>query len=225
MNTESSIPPLRDLPPGRLALRTQHLRSTIADQRRFRALRFPSAPRVRLVPAFVIVAALAALALVPIGGASLGSRAIDSVSGVWRDGLPLEAQQGQPYQPGDKVWTTTPPQNRVAITIPCPNGTIDAAKKLFELDSTFGAGRSPINEVNCAPGSIPESVLRAQQPLPAPAPYKPGDKVWTTEPPHDGMGDRVAITIDCPNGTIDAARKLAELESVPGSHVSQVDCR
>ena len=34
MNTESFIPPVRDLPPGRLVLRTQHLRSAIADEQR-----------------------------------------------------------------------------------------------------------------------------------------------------------------------------------------------
>jgi hypothetical protein len=230
MNTDFSIPPLRDLPPGRLALRTQHLRSAISDERRLRGLPFRIAPRVRLMPALVIVAALAALALVPIGGASLASRAIDGMSGVWRSGLPLEAQQGQPYQPGDKVWTTEPPHDgigdRVAITIPCPNGTDDAARKLFELDHTFGAGRSPVSDVNCAPGSIPKTAIPPEvefmsSHLP---PYQPGDKVWTTEPPNHGMGDRVAITIACPNGTIDAARKLAELGR-EGSPVNEIDCR
>jgi hypothetical protein len=149
MNTEFSVPPLRDLPPERFALRAQHLRSAIAGERRFRGLPFPSAPRVRLVPALVIVAALAALALVPIGGASLGGRVVDGISGVWRSGLPLEGQQGRPYQPGDKVWTTEPPHDgmgdRVAITIPCPNGTDDAARKLAELDQEG----STVNEVDC----------------------------------------------------------------------------
>jgi hypothetical protein len=225
MNTESFIPPVRDLPPGRLALRTQHLRSAIADNRRFHGLPFPSTPRVRLVPALVALAVLTALALVPIGGASLATRAIDGVGGVWRSGLPLKAQQPRPYQPGDKVWTTEPPRDgsdRVAITIPCPNGTDDAARKLFELDREG----SPINEVNCAPGSIPTSAIPPEVELMKShlPPSHPGDKVWTTEPPHNGIGDRVAITIPCPDGTIDAARKLAELGRA-GSTVNEVDCR
>jgi hypothetical protein len=221
MNTELFIPPLRDLPPERLALRARHLRAAIADEPRSRGLRLPGPARLRLVPALVILAVLAALALVPIGGASLGSRAIDGITGTSGSGSRPDVQLPpiRPYQPGDKVWTTTPPVNPVAITIPCPNGTIDAARKLSELDWA----RSPVNEVDCAPGSIPESVLRAKRPIPARPPYKPGDKVWTTEPPHDGMGDRVAITIPCPNGVIDAERKLTELGR-EGSPVNAVNC-
>lgn len=223
MNTELFIPPLRDLPPERLALRAQHLRAAIADEQQSRGLRLPGPARVRLVPALVILAVLAALALVPIGGASLGSRAIDRIIGTSgsdpRPDVQLQSLPIRPYQPGDKVWTTTPPVNPVAITIPCPNGTIDAARKLSKLE----AAGSPVNTVNCAPGSIPESVLRAQRPLPPEPPYKPGDKVWTTEPPHNGMGDRVAITIPCPNGVIDAERKLTELGR-EGSPVNAVNC-
>jgi hypothetical protein len=218
MNTDLSIPSLRELPAGRLALRTQHLRAAIAEERRPRGLRLPSPARIGLVPALVILAVLAALALVPIGGASLGSRAIDGIRGASTDQRPdvqLQSFPVRPYQPGDKVWTTTPPVNPVVLTISCPDGTIDAAQKLSELE----AAGSPVNTVNCAPGSIPESVLRAQRPLPPEPPYKPGDKVWTTTPPQA----RVAIRIPCPNGVIDAERKLTELGR-EGSPVNEVNC-
>jgi hypothetical protein len=59
-------------------------------------------------------ALLAALALVPVGGASLGSRAIDGISGMWRSGQLPPAPR--PYQPGDQVWTTqeqVPPPGEV----------------------------------------------------------------------------------------------------------------
>jgi len=54
-----------------------------------------------------LIAALAALALVPIGGASLGARALSGISSLWTQGHLPPAPA--PYQPGDKVWTTTPP--------------------------------------------------------------------------------------------------------------------
>jgi hypothetical protein len=135
VNAELSIPPLRDLPPGRLALRAQHLHSALVEQQ--------GRPRLRPRTVALVVLALAALVLVPIGGASLGSRALEGIGGVWRSGQLPPAPR--PYQPGDKVWTTEPPQHRVAITIDCPNGIADAANRLAELDREG----SPINEVNC----------------------------------------------------------------------------
>ncbi len=74
---ESSLPPLRDLPPSRLDQRAEHLRFEIAHR--------PGARRSRvgrpvLVTAVVV---LVALAVVPIGGASLGQRAVDGVTSLW----------------------------------------------------------------------------------------------------------------------------------------------
>jgi hypothetical protein len=185
MNSNYAIPPLRDLPPGRLGLRAQNLRATIAEEprSRFALTRLGIGVR-RLAPVVLVaLAVLAALALVPIG-ASLASRALDGVSGLWRSGqlppAPRPYQPGDqvwtqeevpqpssgrvfhrpaaytppllphlqappPYHPGYKVWTTEPPQNRVAITISCPNGIDDAARKLAELERQG----SSVNEVDC----------------------------------------------------------------------------
>lgn len=109
MTNDYSIP-LRDLPPGRLGQRAQHLHAEItrAQQPRFVMPR-AAMPRLRLARPvlFVLLAAVAALLLVPIGGASLATRAIDGISGIWSPGSPPPAPA--PYQQGDKVWTSTPP--------------------------------------------------------------------------------------------------------------------
>ena len=86
MNSHYSLPPLRDLPQGRLEQRVEHLRSEITEesQSRLHLPRF-GMPRLRLARP-VLVAALAALVVltvVPIGGASLGQRAVNSISSLW----------------------------------------------------------------------------------------------------------------------------------------------
>jgi hypothetical protein len=73
---ESSLPPLRDLPPGRLDQRAAHLRSEIAGKHQARL-------RVARPVLVAVIAAFVALALVPIGGASLGQRAVDGVTSLW----------------------------------------------------------------------------------------------------------------------------------------------
>jgi hypothetical protein len=60
MNTDYSIPPLRDLPPGRLAQRVQHLRAEIVEQRRPRAVLQRPALRVGVALALVFGAILLA---------------------------------------------------------------------------------------------------------------------------------------------------------------------
>lgn len=82
--------------------------ATRAGRRRHAPLRMtmPRPHAARLVPVSM-VAALATLALVPIGGANFGSRAISGISSLWTPGSPPPAPV--PYQPGDEVWTTTPP--------------------------------------------------------------------------------------------------------------------
>ena len=109
MTNDYSIPPLRDLPPGRLAQRSEHLRAEITrqPQRRFVIPRFamPRPERTRPLVA-ALIAVIAALALVPIGGASLATRAINGMSGIWTPGSPPPAPA--PYQQGDTLWTTTP---------------------------------------------------------------------------------------------------------------------
>lgn len=110
MTNDYSIPPLRDLPPGRLEARAQHLHGEITHERQpYFTMARPAVPRVQLAkPAFVaLVAAIAALALVPIGGASLATRAINGINSLWTPGSPPPAPA--PYQQGDKVWPTTPP--------------------------------------------------------------------------------------------------------------------
>lgn len=110
MTNDYSIPPLRDLPPGRLAQRAQHLHAEITrePQPGFAIPRF-TMPRLHMARPVVValIAAIATLALVPIGGASLATRAINGITGIWTPGSPPPAPA--PYQQGDKVWTTTPP--------------------------------------------------------------------------------------------------------------------
>jgi hypothetical protein len=110
MTNDYSMPPLRDLPPGRLAQRAQHLYAEITHESRARVV-FPhfTTPRLHLARPVVValITAIATLTLVPIGGASLATRAINGISGIWAPGSPPPAPV--PYQQGDKVWTTTPP--------------------------------------------------------------------------------------------------------------------
>lgn len=110
MSNDFSIHPLRDLPPGRLTQRAEHLRAEITRERRA-SVTFPrlTMPRLRIARPILValISAVAALALVPIGGASLAGRAIDSISGLWTSGSPPPAPA--PYTQGDKVWQTTPP--------------------------------------------------------------------------------------------------------------------
>ncbi|HXS25419.1 MAG TPA: hypothetical protein VN719_14390 [Gemmatimonadales bacterium] len=76
-----------------------------------------------------------------------------------------------PYQPGDKVWATTPPITPVATTIDC-NTIEDAATLLAKLEQQG----SPINTVLCS-----NATLSSAPGLPAaPAPYKSGDSVTTS---------------------------------------------
>lgn len=110
MSNDYSLPPLRDLPPSRLGQRAEHLHAEITreQQPRFMMRRLPT-PRMHIARSVLVamIAALAMLALVPIGGASLGARAIAGIASLWTSGSPPPAPA--PYQPGDKVWTTTPP--------------------------------------------------------------------------------------------------------------------
>jgi hypothetical protein len=76
---ESSLPPLRDLPPGRLDQRAEHLHFEITD----RAESGLSRLRVARPVPVAVIAVFLALALVPIGGASLGQRAVDGVTRLW----------------------------------------------------------------------------------------------------------------------------------------------
>jgi len=83
---ESSLPPLRDLPLGRLDQRAEHLHSEITGRAESRLpLRRFARPRLRVArPVLLaVVAAFVALALVPIGGASLAQRAVDGVIILW----------------------------------------------------------------------------------------------------------------------------------------------
>jgi hypothetical protein len=142
-------------------------------------------PRLNIArPVLVaMMAALVALALVPIGGASLGSRAISGISGLWTPGAPPPAPA--PYKPGDKVWTTTPPANNNSQQFSPPAG------------------------------------YTAPQPPAAPPAYKPGDKVWTTTPPPTTPQTTTTIACSTPS---DAAKALAELEQ-EGSPITSVQCR
>jgi hypothetical protein len=99
---ESSLPPLRDLPPGRLEQRAAHLRSEIADKHQARL-------RVARPVLVALIAAVAALAIVPIGGASLGQRAVDGVTSLWetppnQDALDAAAADAQSVA-GDAYYT------------------------------------------------------------------------------------------------------------------------
>jgi hypothetical protein len=84
MNIELPAPTWRALSPARRTLRLQHLRSEIAAQGRLgrrRARRLAPRARAALVLAAVVI--VGALAVVPIGGASVASRAIDGISALW----------------------------------------------------------------------------------------------------------------------------------------------
>ena len=85
-NSNYSLPPLRELPPSRLEQRAEHLYMEITDAHRPRRHMRPFAMLSFRVVRPVLVAAtvvLVALALVPIGGASLAQRAMDGVTGLW----------------------------------------------------------------------------------------------------------------------------------------------
>lgn len=92
MTDHIAFPPLHNLSPGELEMRKQHLLSEIAREssqtiRVSPMPRFPGRRRPRLSdarPVFLVpVVLLAALALVPVGGASLGTRAVNGISSLW----------------------------------------------------------------------------------------------------------------------------------------------
>lgn len=73
------------------------------------------------------------------------------------------------YQPGDTVWTATPPIALTTTTIHC-DSIDDAANLLTQLESE-GA---PVNDVECS--NTPAGPTSPT----APAPYQPGDPVVTS---------------------------------------------
>lgn len=110
MTNHYSIPPLRDLPAGRLGQRKEHLLAEITREQRPAI----SLPRLRM-PGFrvaVVAAAFAVVALAPLDGEHpLGERAfaaikdkVTSLSELWIPGT--EPPAPPPYQPGDKIITT-----------------------------------------------------------------------------------------------------------------------
>jgi hypothetical protein len=91
VNDDFPIPAWNSLSPARLERRLEHIRSEIASEAHSQptAAR-PMLFRFRTVRA-VIPAAIAtavALSVVPIGGATLASRAIDGISGLWSSASP-----------------------------------------------------------------------------------------------------------------------------------------
>ena len=87
MSTDHSIPPLRDLPPGRLEMRKAHLLSEIALQPR-RGLRRPLHTRLRLVAAGLALAAAVGILAAP--GWGLGFKVVDLFTG---EPAPRDVQQ------------------------------------------------------------------------------------------------------------------------------------
>jgi hypothetical protein len=91
MTQDIAFTPLRDLPLDRLEARKAQLLYEIARESGRSQLRLPSCflfrrwrptSRVRLILAAALVG-VAALAFVPIGGASLGARAVNGISSLW----------------------------------------------------------------------------------------------------------------------------------------------
>jgi len=105
-----------------------------------------------------LVAVLAALVLAPAGWA------------IQRAALSAPPIPPAPpaYQPGDQVWTSTPPTDLTTTTIYCD--TIDAATSL--LAQLEGEG-SPINDVECSNNPAGTTLPSA------PAPYQPDNTVRT----------------------------------------------
>ncbi|MGH2913253.1 MAG: hypothetical protein ACRDJ3_12345 [Solirubrobacteraceae bacterium] len=92
MTDQIAFPPLHGLSPGELEMRKEHLLSEIGRESERTPLLLTSfltplrRSRVALGLRPILVAPivlLAALALVPIGGASLGARAVDGISSLW----------------------------------------------------------------------------------------------------------------------------------------------
>jgi hypothetical protein len=90
MTDKISFPPLHDLPPGELQRRKEHLLSEIRRPRKpvwvslqpFIALQGRRS-LLAVRPLLVGLVVVTALALVPIGGASLGTRAVDGIAGAF----------------------------------------------------------------------------------------------------------------------------------------------
>lgn len=110
MTSRHSIPPLRDLPAGRLGQRKEHLLAEITREQH-PAVSLPKLrmPRLRVA---LVAAAFAVVALAPLDGEhSLGESAfaaiknkVSSLSELWIPGT--EPPAPPPYQPGDKIITT-----------------------------------------------------------------------------------------------------------------------
>jgi hypothetical protein len=142
MTEQISFPPLHDLSPDEFARRKQHLLSEISRQPERRSLSFGQLPPLRrqrrwLPVLAVLVMAVGALAVVPIGGASLGSRAINGISSLW--GTPmnqpnLDAAANQARQLAAKYYTGSivrDAANKVDVyLVNAPQSVIDRLRAL-----------------------------------------------------------------------------------------------
>lgn len=118
MSSDSLLPPLRDLPPGRLADRTEHLLAEVGRQGRF--------PSVRRGPVRVLVAAVVASAIVVAPALAL--------SGSVRELVGLTSGASSP--PVARGWVTATLAGPVDLTAPA-GARIRIA---WTFDNRFGGG-------------------------------------------------------------------------------------
>lgn len=180
MTDQIAFPPLHDLSPGELEMRKQHLLSEIAREAsegkravpmpRFRGRRLPQfwVARPILIAPIVL---LAALAFVPIGGASLGTRAVDGISSLW-DSPPnqpaLDAAASDAESVAGSAYYTDAVVDDAANTVDvylasAPQSIIDQLQSLHPGTYVIhNDAAHPLSELRKLRDSLPLAALSAQ---------------------------------------------------------------
>lgn len=179
MTDQIAFPPLHHLSPDELEMRKQHLLTEIAREASeakggvsmasFRGRGWPrlSIARPVLVAPLVLVAALA---LVPIGGASLGGRAVNGITSLW-DSPPnqpaLDAAASDARSVAGSAYYTDAVVNDTANTVDvylaeAPQSIIDQLQSLHPgLYVIHNDAAHPLSELRKVQEALPLAALRA----------------------------------------------------------------
>ena len=142
MNIELPTPTWHELSPARRTLRLEHLRSEIAAQGSLRPTKSRRlAPRGRTTVVLAPIVIVVALAVVPVGGASLASRAIDGISGLWSSASHPPADPASAQNLGEAVsrWDAQSSDPAHAPGTPLLGTARDLARGLGFADDTITA--------------------------------------------------------------------------------------